>query len=639
MLQVDAESTPQLPTDEIQQLLGELLQLLRADRDKDSRRLASENAALSDRIKQRTREVELLAEAVSHLDEGVLIADPQATWPASQIVFANEAMCRITGYAETELVGQAASILHRRDLNEEQMRLIARQLAEGQTCDVELMNHRKGGLPYQAHWQLTPIFDTRGHQTSLVAIHRDITEQRRLRQRQAWLEGLRARLLQGDDPLDTIQDSCEWLLESLAFDLFLVFTVDDQQQLQLCAWGGLARHEVERLKALTADAGLCCPGAQPPANSTAEHLQHCVCGNTELLRGLSLQGCICESLVLDGRLRGAIAFGSRDRSDFEPEELDQVREVAALVTMTLDRIEYQEAAYERGEQMRAILNAASDAIITIDRHGLITHVNPATESMFGYTVDELLGQNIKLLMPPPYCDEHDAHLARYMRTRERKIIGTIREVVARRKNGVTFPIDLSVSEIDHLGQFTGIIRDISDRHSLQREVLEIAESEQRRIGQDLHDGTQQDLVGLGLLMQLLSSKLHMDVATIADDIDNLRSLAAKVVTGIARAQEEVRTIARGLVPKLSQGGLADAFRELALRTEEVGGVTCVLACPDDVEVQDEAVANHLYRIAQEAVTNCLKHADASTILISLGDNGDEQGCPVLQVTDDGVGIS
>ena len=108
--------------------------------------------------------------------------------------------------------------------------------------------------------------------------------------------------------------------------------------------------------------------------------------------------------------------------------------------------------------------------------------------------------------------------------------------------------------------------------------------------------------------------------------------AAGTLPGIARAQEEVRTIARGLVPKLSQGGLADAFRELALRTEEVGGVRCVLACPDDIEVQDEAVANHLYRIAQEAVTNCLKHAEANNILITLGDDG------VLQITDDGVGI-
>lgn len=64
--------------------------------------------------------------------------------------------------------------------------------------------------------------------------------------------------------------------------------------------------------------------------------------------------------------------------------------------------------------MRAILNTAADAIITIDRRGIITTVNPATEKMFGYTQDELVGQNVKILMPPPYHDEHDGYIRHYL---------------------------------------------------------------------------------------------------------------------------------------------------------------------------------------------------------------------------------
>src|SRR5438067_1712207 len=98
----------------------------------------------------------------------------------------------------------------------------------------------------------------------------------------------------------------------------------------------------------------------------------------------------------------------------------------------------EQALRESEARTRAILDAAVDAIITIDEHGTIESLNPAAERLFGYRAAELAGQNVKVLMPPPYREEHDGYLANYRATGQKKIIGIGREVIGRRKDGTTF---------------------------------------------------------------------------------------------------------------------------------------------------------------------------------------------------------
>jgi two-component system CheB/CheR fusion protein len=126
-----------------------------------------------------------------------------------------------------------------------------------------------------------------------------------------------------------------------------------------------------------------------------------------------------------------------------------------------ERMRAEQALRDREERLQAILNAAADAIITIDQRGLIQSVNPAAERMFGYAAAEMVGQSVNLLMPSPYREEHDGYLERYLQTGEKHIIGTRREVEGRRKDGSVFPTDLVVSEIEHLKLFLGIHRDIT----------------------------------------------------------------------------------------------------------------------------------------------------------------------------------
>ena len=124
---------------------------------------------------------------------------------------------------------------------------------------------------------------------------------------------------------------------------------------------------------------------------------------------------------------------------------------------------------ESAERLRAILDTAADAIITIEESGVVESVNPAAERMFGFARDELVGRNVSVLMPSPYREEHDRHIANYLRTGEARIIGIGREIEAQRKGGSVFPADIAVSEVRLSDRrlFTGIIRDLTERREME----------------------------------------------------------------------------------------------------------------------------------------------------------------------------
>ena len=133
--------------------------------------------------------------------------------------------------------------------------------------------------------------------------------------------------------------------------------------------------------------------------------------------------------------------------------------------------------------LRSVIDTAPDAIVTIDPQGIVDGFSPAAERMFGYAAAEVIGRNVRLLMPEPYRAEHDGYLARYLATGEKRIIGIGRTVIARHSDGHTFPIELAVGEVQSGDRhvFTGFIRDISERvaaqtraSTLQQELSHVA---------------------------------------------------------------------------------------------------------------------------------------------------------------------
>lgn len=319
----------------------------------------------------------------------------------------------------------------------------------------------------------------------------------------------------------------------------------------------------------------------------------------------------------------------------------KVQSVSAIVRDITERIRTEQAVRASGQRLAAILTTAVDAIITIDSGGIIQSVNPATEQMFGYAAAEMVGQNVKTVMPSPYREEHDRYLARYLQTGKSGIIGVGREVQGQRKDGSVFPVDLVVSEVEPKKLFTGIVRDITRRKQLEREVLEIAMLEQSRIGQEIHDDLGQQVTGLSMLAEALAQHLGHDASPHKDT-------AGQLAAGLGRLRQLAQRLSRGLVPtEVGRAGLRAALQELVTRTCEQAGVACTLDFPGEVSARDDATATHLLRIAQEAVNNAVRHSQANNvqvhlvrqaeaILLSIRDNG--VGIAELPKTHEGIGI-
>ena len=289
------------------------------------------------------------------------------------------------------------------------------------------------------------------------------------------------------------------------------------------------------------------------------------------------------------------------------------------------------AVKDREERLRAVLASAVEGIITIDECGDIESMNAAAERIFGYFAHELIGKNVNTLMPHPHREGHNGYLENYLRTGRAKIIGAGREVTGLRKDGTTFPMDLSVSEVKLAARrmFTGFIRDITERKQLEKEILEISDREQRRIGQDLHDGLCQHLAGIELMSQVLAQKLEPKSKIHARQVN-------EIAGHVRDAISHTRSLARGLSPvTIESEGLMSALNELATNTEKIFHVLCRCDFDEPVAIEDHAAATHLFRIAQEAVSNAIKHGKASRVVISLHKT---RGRILLIISDNGVGF-
>ena len=205
-------------------------------------------------------------------------------------------------------------------------------------------------------------------------------------------------------------------------------------------------------------------------------------------------------------------------------------------------------------------------------------------------------------------------------------------MLRRRKDGALRLVLVDAQPLWNEGQFlysSIFSRDITERVNLEREILEISEREHRRIAQDLHDGLGQLLVGTAYL----GSTLRQELA--AKSLPEVRQVD-RLLRSLDEAIGQTRSLARGLHPvKPETNGLMAALRELASRTKTLFNVGCRFTCRQPVLIDDNTTATHLYRIAQEAVTNAIKHGKPGLIQISLTRT---PGRINLAVKDNGVGL-
>jgi len=288
--------------------------------------------------------------------------------------------------------------------------------------------------------------------------------------------------------------------------------------------------------------------------------------------------------------------------------------------------------------------------------------------MFGWAATEVLGQPLDRLIPARFLEAHRHHIKAFGSSGvTARSMGALGEVSGRRADGAEFPIEASISQMEASTRklFTVILRDITERKqaeqalarareeleervvqrtaelastharletemagraALQEQILAAGERERQRIGQDLHDGLCQLLAGISFRLAPLKTRLAQFSPAEARKAADLAAL-------LARAMDEARNVAHGLDPVASVSeGLMAALRRLAKSARELFGVTCRCEIPRPVLVPEHGAATDLFRIAQEAISNAVKHAKAKRVSISLTQ---DSGRFLLTITNDG----
>ncbi|RWX70715.1 PAS domain S-box protein [Mesorhizobium sp. M4B.F.Ca.ET.089.01.1.1] len=236
---------------------------------------------------------------------------------------------------------------------------------------------------------------------------------------------------------------------------------------------------------------------------------------------------------------------------YQPIKDDNGRVTAIFVEGTdVSELSFANAALRlREDHLRSILATVPDAMVVIDEQGRIQSFSTAAETLFGYASSEVIGQNVSLLMPAPYRDEHDAYLHRYLTTGERRIIGLGRTVTGMRKDGSTFPMELSVGEM-HPGTgrfFTGFCRDLTERHRAEARIQE----QQQEL---LHMAR---FTALGEMASTLAHEINQPLTAITNYLKGSRRLLEK-------STEENAPMLRDAVEKAAEQALraGDVIRHL-----------------------------------------------------------------------------
>lgn len=303
----------------------------------------------------------------------------------------------------------------------------------------------------------------------------------------------------------------------------------------------------------------------------------------------------------------------------------------------------RKALKETESRAESLFQSAAQGIVIVDPRGRIVMANPATETMFGYKVNELVGQSIEMLVPEKLRGAHQQERAAYFKDPKVRPMGMGRDLQARRKDGSVFFAEISLSYVPSAEGTLGVafVSDVSKRRADEEELrrrgeelrrlaarlMTAQDDERRRIARDLHDDLSQKLAYLSMDIGKLATK-----PTSRDLLPELRPLQLRA----AEAAETVRKVSHELHPSiLDDIGLEAALEQYCDEFERRSGISTQFTSQDVPDSLPPDVAGSIYQIAQECLRNVSKHSQSETVAVSLEGTG---GVLRLTVRDQGVGL-
>jgi two-component system, LuxR family, sensor kinase FixL len=274
-------------------------------------------------------------------------------------------------------------------------------------------------------------------------------------------------------------------------------------------------------------------------------------------------------------------------------------------------------------QRRALLNVGPDLIFTVRKDGLVLEVHAPKDNELSGSANNAVGRRVMDLLPVQIGQQSMHYVEKALRTGQPQVFSIQHSLPNRLR---VFEARISPTGPD---QVFALVRDVTDRKLLQREILEITNRERVQIGQDLHDGLGQHLTGITFLTRALENKLTALGLAEATDAAEINRLVMETLS-------QTRNLARGIFPvELEESGLVQALKELASAVEKLFTITCALEIEDKLVIRNRGAENHLFRLAQEAINNSVKHGKAKKVVVGLKRAGDKT---VLSIADDGVGF-
>jgi PAS domain S-box-containing protein len=537
--------------------------------------------------------------------------------------------------------------------------------------ELEVIIEQKNGARRNVVVAPRPLVNARGNLIGAINCLYDLSERKRAEK--SLVEAKRQQHLlyefvQRRHDAETLNDiyaaSADVILESVRCDRTSILLFDENNVMRFVYWRGLS----DKYRRATDGHSPWTPDTENPRPILIENTAKAPDLAPKLRSVIKAEGIGALAfipLTVNGKLIGKFMVYYDAPHNFTGAEMRLSQTISGQLSLAIERLVSERELREANERFRLLVDGAREyAIFMISPDNVITHWNKGAERVFGWTAHEAIGRSGELVFTP----EDRKH-----EVEKKEIETALREGSASdrrwhlRRNGSRIWVDGVMHRLDDertgaLRGFAKIARDataqrleqeelerrvkertaeltaanqelhleITQRSRLEQEILLISEREKRQIGEELHDSLCQELAASAFLLKSHAEKIGKKQPKIMKAlVEAAQTVNANV--GLAR------DLARGLHPvELSSSGFISALNDLAYRINQSRKIECRFVCPRVVRIRDDSIVLNLYRIAQEAVNNAVKHARPSQITISLRRT---RSALALEISDDGDGVS